>query len=415
MSTIPTHQDAPVRARPAKFGAYGGQFVPETLMPALAELEAAYYGAQADPAFQSELAGLLHTYVGRPTPLTYARRLSESLGGAQIYLKREDLAHSGAHKINNALGQALLARQMGKRRIIAETGAGQHGVATATVAALLGLECIVYMGSVDMARQQPNVLRMRLLGAEVRPVESGSRTLKDAVNEAIRDWVTNVSTTYYLLGSALGPHPYPTMVRDFQAVIGQEARQQILAQAGRLPDACVACVGGGSNAIGLFHAFVPDASVRLIGVEAGGRGIESGRHAARFSDPKLGRPGVLHGSYTYMLQDEDGQVAETHSISAGLDYAAVGPEHTFLRETGRAEYTYAGDGEALAGFQRLALTEGILPALESSHAIADVIQRAPQMRQDQILLVNLSGRGDKDLETVTQALAGQLSQEPTGS
>lgn len=387
-----------------KFGAYGGQYVPETLMPALIELEAAYRTAQADPAFQAELNGLLKNYVGRPTPLTLARNLSDSLGGARIYLKREDLAHSGAHKINNALGQALLARQMGKRRVIAETGAGQHGVATATVAALLGMACVVYMGSVDIARQQQNVLRMRLLGAEVRPVESGSRTLKDAVNEAIRDWVTNVGDTYYLLGSALGPHPYPSMVRDFQTVIGQEARQQIQDQAGRLPDTCVACVGGGSNAIGLFHAFLNDADVRLVGVEAGGESIASGRHAARFSDPRLGRPGVLHGAYTYLLQDADGQVADTHSISAGLDYAAVGPEHAYLREIGRAEYTYADDAQALEAFQRLAHSEGILPALESSHAVAEAIRLAPHMRPDQILLVNLSGRGDKDLDTVIKAL-----------
>jgi tryptophan synthase beta chain len=391
-----------------KFGRYGGQFVPETLMPALAELEAAYRASQVDAAFQAELKNLLNTYVGRPTPLTYARRLSDALGGARIYLKREDLAHSGAHKINNALGQALLARQMGKRRVIAETGAGQHGVATATAAALLGLECVVYMGTVDIARQQPNVLRMKLLGAEVRPVESGSRTLKDAVNEAIRDWVTNVDSTYYLLGSALGPHPYPLMVRDFQAVIGLEAREQILRQAGRLPDLCVACVGGGSNAIGLFHAFVPDAGVQLIGVEAGGRGIESGEHAARFADGKIGRPGVLHGAYTYLLQDDDGQVALTHSISAGLDYAAIGPEHAYLRDLGRAEYTYASDEAALAAFLQLAHSEGILPALESSHAIAEVIRRAPQLSADNIMLVNLSGRGDKDLDTVTRAIESGL-------
>ena len=376
-------------------------------MPALAELEDAYLALGADAAFQAELGDLLRTYVGRPTALTHARRLTAHLGGAQIYLKREDLAHSGAHKINNALGQALLARNMGKRRIIAETGAGQHGVATATVCALLGLECVVYMGSVDMARQQPNVLRMRLLGAEVRAVDSGTRTLKDAVNEAIRDWVTNVGDTYYLLGSALGPHPYPTMVRDFQSVIGDEARAQILSQAGRLPDACIACVGGGSNAIGLFHAFRDDAGVRLIGVEAGGEGIASGRHAARFADPVMGRPGVLHGAYTYVLQDADGQIAATHSISAGLDYPAVGPEHARLRDLGRAEYTYADDREALAAFQTLAKTEGILPALESAHAIAEVIKRAPEMRSDQIILVNLSGRGDKDLDTITRALAEQ--------
>ena len=394
-------------AHQTKFGPYGGQFVPETLMPALAELDEAYRASQKDAAFQAELADLLKNYVGRPTPLTLASNLTKWLGGAQIYLKREDLAHSGAHKINNALGQALLAKKMGKRRLIAETGAGQHGVASATVAALLGLECVVYMGTVDIARQQPNVLRMRLLGAEVRPVESGSRTLKDAVNEAIRDWVSNVDGTYYLLGSALGPHPYPSMVRDFQSVIGQEARAQILGQASKLPDECIACVGGGSNAIGLFNAFLADEAVRLVGVEAGGEGIASGRHAARFSDPHLGRPGVLQGTYTYMLQDEDGQVALTHSISAGLDYAAVGPQHAYLHDLGRAEYTYATDDQALDAFQQLAHREGILPALESAHAVAEAIRRAPEMGPEQILLVNLSGRGDKDLDTVTQVLAKQ--------
>ncbi len=410
MPTVLSVEKTAPAALPAKFGRYGGQFVPETLMPALAELEETYKAARLDPAFLSELTLLQKTYVGRPTPLSHARRLSASLGGAQIYLKREDLAHSGAHKINNALGQALLAQRMGKRRIVAETGAGQHGVASATAAALLGLECVVYMGTVDIARQQPNVLRMRLLGAEVRPVESGTRTLKDAINEAIRDWVTNVESTHYLLGSALGPHPYPTMVRDFQAVIGIEARQQIQEQAGRLPDVCVACVGGGSNSIGLFHAFLDDVRVRLVGVEAGGEGIASGKHAARFAEtPDLkaslrGRPGVLHGTYTYVLQDPDGQIANTHSISAGLDYAAVGPEHAFLRETGRAEYTYVTDEQALEAFQALARLEGILPALESAHAIADVIQRAPGMRPDQLILVNLSGRGDKDLDTVIKAL-----------
>lgn len=418
-----THQAArrlnPVQAglelMPAKFGPYGGQFVPETLMPALAELVDAYQTLQGETAFQAELGDLLSTYVGRPTPLSFARRLSEFLGGAKIYLKREDLAHSGAHKINNALGQALVAQRMGKQRLVAETGAGQHGVATATAAALLGMQCVVYMGTLDIARQQPNVLRMHLLGAEVRPVESGSRTLKDAINEAIRDWVTNVGETYYLLGSALGPHPYPTMVRDFQAVIGREARTQILLQAGRLPDICVACVGGGSNAIGLFHAFRPDAGVRLVGVEAGGEGITSGRHAARFADPRLGRPGVLHGTYTYLLQDEDGQVAATHSISAGLDYPAVGPEHALLRDTGRASYTYVEDQQALDAFQALARLEGILPALESAHAVAEAMRLAPGMRPDQILLVNLSGRGDKDLDTVTLALArAAADQEPGG-
>lgn len=388
----------------SKFGPYGGQFVPETLMPALLELEAAYQQAHDDPSFQSDLQELHKTYVGRPTPLTYARRLSDHLGGAKIYLKREDLAHSGAHKINNALGQALLAVRMGKRRIIAETGAGQHGVATATAAALLGLDCVVYMGTVDIARQQPNVQRMHLLGAEVKPVAAGSQTLKDAINEAIRDWVTNVDSTHYLLGSALGPHPYPTMVRDFQAVIGREARQQILEQAKRLPDLCIACVGGGSNAIGLFQAFLDDPGVSLLGVEAGGEGISSGRHAARFSDPRLGRPGVLHGTYSYVLQDEDGQVAATHSISAGLDYPAVGPEHAYLRETGRARYTSANDKEALEAFQLLSRLEGILPALESAHAIAQAIKTAPSMNTDQILIINLSGRGDKDLDSVLKAL-----------
>jgi tryptophan synthase beta chain len=395
-------------ALPPKFGPYGGQFVPEILMPALLELEAAYRASQADAAFQSEFQHLLSTYVGRPTALFHAERLSRALGGAQIYLKREDLAHSGAHKINNALGQALLARQMGKRRLVAETGAGQHGVASATAAALLGLECVVYMGTVDIARQHPNVLRMRLLGAEVRPVESGSRTLKDAVNEAIRDWVGSSSSTHYLLGSALGPHPYPTMVRDFQSVIGLEARRQILERAGRLPDECIACVGGGSNAIGLFHAFRGDPDVRLIGVEAGGEGLATGKHAARFSDPARSRPGVLHGAFTYLLQDADGQVLPTHSISAGLDYPAVGPEHAQLFDSGRAAYTAVNDDQALEAFQTLARTEGILPALESSHAVAEALRRAPGLPPSAVLLVNLSGRGDKDLETVTRALNLQV-------
>lgn len=387
-----------------KFGIYGGQFVPETLMPALEELEAAYVEATSDATFMGEYERLLRTYVGRPTALTYARRLSDHLDGAQIYLKREDLAHSGAHKINNALGQALLAKLIGKQRLVAETGAGQHGVAAATAAALLGLECVVYMGTIDMARQQPNVFRMKLLGAEVRPVDSGTRTLKDAINEAIRDWVTNVGSTHYLLGSALGPHPYPTMVRDFQSIIGREARTQIVEMTGRLPDACIACVGGGSNAIGLFQAFRDDAAVKLIGVEAGGEGIASGKHAARFSDPQLGRLGVLHGTKTFVLQDADGQVAATHSISAGLDYPAVGPEHAYLRDLGRAQYTYATDDEALSAFSMLCRLEGIIPALESSHAVAEAIKRAPQMSKDQILLVNLSGRGDKDLDTVMKAM-----------
>ena len=383
-----------------KFGPYGGQFVPETLMPALEELIAAYDAARNDPAFVAEFEGLLSSYVGRPSPISHAKRLSERLGGAQIYLKREDLNHTGAHKINNALGQALLVRRMGKGRIVAETGAGQHGVASATAAALLGLECVVYMGEVDIARQQPNVYRMKLLGAEVRPVSSGSRTLKDAINEAIRDWVTNVETTHYLLGSVLGPHPYPLMVRDFQSVIGREARAQILATAGRLPDAVVACVGGGSNAMGIFHAFRDDESVDLIGVEAGGEGIDNGRHAARFADPAVARIGVLHGTKSYVMQTADGQIRDTHSISAGLDYPSVGPEHAWLRDQERAYYTYATDDEALAAFHELSRTEGIIPALESAHAVAEALKRAPTMRRDQILLVNLSGRGDKDLGTV---------------
>jgi tryptophan synthase beta chain len=389
---------------PAKFGVYGGQFVPEMLVPALTELEAAYLHYRDDLDFQHTLVDLLQTYVGRPTPLTFASRLTEQCGGARIYLKREDLAHSGAHKINNALGQALLAKRMGKQRVIAETGAGQHGVASATACALLGLDCVVYMGTVDMARQAPNVQRMQLLGAEVRGVDIGSRTLKDAISEAIRDWVTNVGNTYYLLGSALGPHPYPTMVRDFQSVIGRETKEQILAAEGHLPNTIIACVGGGSNAIGIFHEFLGDEDVDLIGVEAGGTGIESRRHAARFADPSMGRPGVLHGCYTYVLQDEDGQIALTHSISAGLDYAAVGPEHARLRERERAYYTYATDDEALNAFQVLSRLEGILPALESSHAVAEAIKRAPKMPQDSVIVVNLSGRGDKDLDTALRAL-----------
>src|SRR5512142_681674 len=390
---------------PAKFGIYGGQFVPETLMPALIELEEAFVSAKADVEFQNEFNKLMASYVGRPTPLTYAKRLSDKLGGAQIYLKREDLAHTGAHKINNALGQALLVKRMGKKRIVAETGAGQHGVASATVAALLGLECVVYMGVVDIARQEPNVFRMKLLGAEVRSVDSGMQTLKDAINEAIRDWVTNVRDTHYLLGSALGPHPYPTMVREFQSVIGREAREQMRAEAGHLPDMVIACVGGGSNAIGVFSGFVNDEQVELIGVEAGGSGIETGKHAARFGDPSKGRVGVIHGTRTYVLQDEDGQIAETHSVSAGLDYAAVGPEHAMLRDNERAFYTSATDEEALNAFQVLCHTEGIIPALESSHAVAEVIKRAPKMRKDQIILVNLSGRGDKDLNTVIKEMS----------
>ena len=390
------------------FGPYGGKFVPETLMPALEELEEVYLKARSDKDFMAELAYLQRTFVGRETPITYARRLTEHLGGAQIYLKREDLAHTGAHKINNALGQALLMkRKMGKTRVVAETGAGQHGVATATVCALLGLECIVYMGTVDMARQEPNVFRMRLLGAEVRGVESGSKTLKDAINEAIRDWVTNVETTHYLLGSVLGPHPYPAMVRDFQSIIGCEAVYQMRdGEDGphRLPDVVVACVGGGSNAIGIFHSFLEFENVRLIGVEAGGHGIESGEHAARFADPKMGRLGILQGTKSYVLQDADGQIALTHSISAGLDYASIGPEHAWLRDQGRTEYTYCTDDQAMKGFKLLCETEGIIPALESSHAIGHVMDLAPTMDKDQIILVNLSGRGDKDLGTVMKVL-----------
>ncbi|MGA2434426.1 MAG: tryptophan synthase subunit beta [Bryobacteraceae bacterium] len=376
------------------FGPYGGRFVPETLMAPLDELEKAYRAAREDPAFGAELDDLLHNYAGRPTPLYFARRLSESLGGARIYFKREDLLHTGAHKINNCLGQALLARRMGKHRIIAETGAGQHGVATATVCALFGLDCTVYMGEEDMRRQRLNVFRMKLLGAKVQGVAGGSRTLKDAISEAMRDWVANTATTYYLLGSALGTHPYPLMVRDFQRVIGQEARTQILAAEGRLPDSIFACVGGGSNAIGIFHSFIPDSGVRLIGIEAGGRGPKLGDHAARFSG---GAPGVLHGAYSYLLQDADGQISLTHSVSAGLDYALVGPEHAWLHDEGRAEYVSIGDSEALNAAKTLSRTEGIIPALESSHAVAEAIRRAPKAKDD-IFLVNLSGRGDKDID-----------------
>ena len=386
-----------------KFGPYGGQFVPEVLMPALSQLITAYESAKNDPEFIAEFQHLLQSYVGRPSPITHAKRLSDNLGGAQIYFKREDLNHTGAHKINNALGQALLAKRMGKYRIVAETGAGQHGVGSATACALLGLECIVFMGSVDIARQQPNVLRMKLLGATVIPVESGSKTLKDSINEALRYWVSHVEDTHYLLGSVLGPHPYPVMVRDFQSVIGVEARQQILDITGRLPDTIVACIGGGSNAMGIFHAFRDD-EVDFIGVEAGGKGIESGKHAARFADLSVSRVGVLQGTKSYVMQNEDGQIMETHSISAGLDYASIGPEHALFRDQERAGYTYATDEEALAAFQTLCKTEGIIPALESSHAIAEAIKLAPKMGHDQILLVNLSGRGDKDLNTVVTAL-----------
>jgi tryptophan synthase beta chain len=387
------------------YGKYGGAFIPEILVPAVHSLDQAYNAACMDPSFLQALDKLLTNYAGRPTPLTYARRMTETLGGARIYLKREDLAHTGAHKINNALGQALLAHRMGKERIVAETGAGQHGVATATVCALLGLECVIYMGTVDIERQKLNVLRMRLLGAEVRDVNSGSCTLKDAINEAIRDWVSNVDTTHYLLGSALGPHPYPRIVRDYQRVIGMEARKQILDSEGRLPDVLIACVGGGSNAIGLFHPFIQDTNVKLVGVEAGGTGIRDGKHAARFADPVLGRLGVLHGTQTYVLQDQDGQIALTHSISAGLDYAAVGPEHAMLRDSGRAEYTYATDQEALTALQMLARLEGIIPALESAHAVAEAIKRAPLLSSDQLIIINISGRGDKDMHTVASVLS----------
>jgi tryptophan synthase beta chain len=377
-----------------RFGEFGGRFVPETLMHPVEELERAFLAARADPSFKTELERLLKDFTGRPTPLFLARRLTDHLGGAQIYLKREDLLHTGAHKINNCLGQGLLAQRMGKTRLVAETGAGQHGVATATVAALLGLECVVYMGEEDMARQAPNVFRMRLLGATVVGVSSGSRTLKDAINEAMRDWVTNVENTHYLLGSVLGPHPYPLMVREFQRVIGQEARRQMLAETGRLPDALFACVGGGSNSIGLFYDFIPDREVKMVGVEAGGRGPNLGDHAARFFG---GQPGVLHGAYTYVLQSPDGLIAGTHSVSAGLDYAAVGPEHAALYRLGRVEYTRVSDEDALEAARLLSRQEGIIPALESAHAIAEVIKRAPKMRLDETVMVNLSGRGDKDL------------------
>ena len=386
------------------WGRYGGRFVPETLMSPLEELAAAYERARADDAFQSELAALLKDYSGRPTPLFHAARLTEAAGGARIYLKREDLSHTGSHKINNALGQVLLARRMNKQRIIAETGAGQHGVATATVCALFGLKCVVYMGTEDVRRQRLNVFRMRLLGAEVREVDAGARTLKDAINEALRDWVTNVADTYYLLGSALGPHPYPLMVRDFQSVIGCEARAQILERENRLPDALVACVGGGSNSIGLFHPFLKDEGVRMIGVEAGGSGAELGQHAARFNTGGGGRPGVLQGTLSYVLQDERGQIAATHSISAGLDYPSIGPEHAFLHDEGRVEYVSASDAEALAAFEQLSRLEGIIPALESAHAVAHALKVAREMKSGELLIVNLSGRGDKDVATVQESL-----------
>jgi len=397
-------------AVPGRFGKYGGRYVPETLVAPLEELEREYASARKDSSFQAELDDLLKNYAGRPTALFYAQRLTEKLGGSKIYLKREDLLHTGAHKINNCLGQALLARRMGKQRIIAETGAGQHGVATATVCALFGLECVVYMGTEDMRRQELNVFRMRLLGAEVRGVDSGSRTLKEAISEAMRDWVTNVRSTYYLLGSALGPHPYPTMVLDFQSVIGREARAQVLKAEGRLPKAVIACVGGGSNAIGIFHAFIPDRRVQLIGVEAGGRGESLGEHAARVAGRNGGThyqgggPGVLQGTFSYILQDESGQIATTHSVSAGLDYAAIGPEHAALADSGRAQYVAASDKEALEGCTLLSRTEGIIPALESSHAIAEVVKRAPHMKKSDIIIVNVSGRGDKDIGILRETL-----------
>ncbi|MBK9156186.1 MAG: tryptophan synthase subunit beta [Chloracidobacterium sp.] len=384
------------------WGEYGGRYVPETLVAPLDELTEAYFAYRDDAAFRSEFGALLKDYVGRPTPLYFAERLTEKVGGAKIYLKREDLNHTGAHKINNCIGQILLARRMGKKRIIAETGAGQHGVATATVCARFGLECVVYMGAEDMRRQELNVFRMRLLGAEVRSVDSGARTLKDAINEALRDWVTNVETTYYLLGSALGPHPYPLMVRDFQSVIGREARKQILEMEGRLPDLLIACVGGGSNSIGLFQAFLNDENVRMIGVEAGGRGNALGEHAARFMND--GAVGVLQGTKSYLLQDDNGQIALTHSVSAGLDYAAIGPEHAFLHDSRRVEYSSVSDEEALSAFQFLSETEGIIPALESAHGVAYAVKAAGEMPRDSVVVVNLSGRGDKDVTTVADLL-----------
>ena len=387
------------------FGIFGGRYVAETLMPLILEVERAYEDAKRDPAFDAELRRLLAHYVGRPSPLWFAERLTARLGGAQVWFKRDELNHTGAHKINNCIGQILLARRMGKTRIIAETGAGQHGVATATVCALFGLPCTIYMGATDVARQSPNVFRMKLLGAEVKPVTSGGATLKDAMNEALRDWVANVADTYYLIGTVAGPHPYPAMVRDFQSVIGTEAKAQLLDAAGRLPDACVAAVGGGSNAMGLFHPFLDDASVRLVGVEAAGHGLDSGRHAASLS---RGRPGVLHGNRTYLLQDEHGQILEAHSISAGLDYPGVGPEHAWLHELGRVEYVAVTDAEALEAFRLCTRTEGIIPALEPAHALAQVMKMAPGMDRDAIILMNLCGRGDKDIFTVAEALGVKL-------
>jgi len=388
-----------------RFGAYGGRFVAETLMPLILELNEAYEAAKADPAFHEELGGYLRDFVGRPSPLYYAERLTKHLGGAKIYLKREDLNHTGAHKINNCMGQILLAMRMGKKRIIAETGAGQHGVATATVCARFGLPCVVYMGEVDIARQAPNVFRMKLLGAEVRSVTSGSRTLKDALNEAMRDWVANVEDTFYIIGTVAGPHPYPQLVRDFQAVIGEEAKRQCLEKEGRLPDSVVACIGGGSNAMGIFHPFLDDDGVRIIGVEAAGHGIETGKHAASLT---AGSPGVLHGNRTYLLQDLDGQIVEAHSISAGLDYPGIGPEHAWLKDIGRAEYVSITDHEALEAFQLLSRIEGIIPALEPSHAIAHAMKLAPTLPKDHVMVLCLSGRGDKDVFTVAEALGEKL-------
>ncbi|KZE55477.1 tryptophan synthase subunit beta [Brevibacillus parabrevis] len=402
---MPSNTQTTARVVPdenGRFGAFGGKFVPETLMNALYELETAFEEARRDPQFVAELNELLSKYAGRPTPLTYAERLTQELGGAQIYLKREDLNHTGAHKLNNALGQALLAKRMGKKSIIAETGAGQHGVASATVAAKLGLSCKVFMGEEDIRRQSLNVFRMNLLGAEVIPAVSGSRTLKDATNEAIRHWVSHVEETFYVIGSVVGPHPYPYMVREFQKIIGEETRRQVLEQLGKLPDEVVACVGGGSNAIGMFYPFIQDESVALRGVEAAGKGIDTDKHAATLT---LGQPGVIHGSLTYLLQDEHGQVQEAHSISAGLDYPGVGPEHAYLKDTGRVTYTSVTDAEALAAVELLCRTEGIIPALESAHAIAEVIKRAPQMSSEQVLVICLSGRGDKDVLTIQEALA----------
>ena len=404
MATAPISKHKPTasgKSVPGRFGVYGGRYVPETLMAALEELEHEYEKAKRDPKFKRQLEDLFRNYAGRPTPLFFARRLTEKLAGAKIYLKREDLLHTGAHKINNCLGQALLVERMGKHRVIGETGAGQHGVATATVCALFGFECVVYMGTEDMRRQELNVFRMQLLGAEVRGVDSGSRTLKDAINEAMRDWVTNVRTTHYLLGSVLGAHPYPTMVRDFHAVIGRETKAQILKTEGKLPTAIIACVGGGSNSIGIFHQFLKDKQVQLIGVEAGGRGESLGEHAARFHG---GKPGVLQGTYSYVLQDNGGQIATTHSVSAGLDYPSIGPEHAWLKDTSRAQYVSAADEEALSACTLLAQIEGIIPALESAHAVAECLKRAPRMKRSEIVIVNVSGRGDKDMGILRENL-----------